>query len=573
MKWSKAFIPTLKENPAEAEVISHKLMMRAGLIRKLGAGAYTYLPLGFKVLKKVENIIREEMNNAGAEELLMPAIHPKELWEKTGRFDMLGEILITYKDRHGKIGLLGPTHEEVITDLVAKEIRSYRDLPKTLYQIQTKFRDEPRPRFGILRSKEFIMKDAYSFDADIAGLGKSYKAMYEAYCRIFDRCGLNYIAVEADTGFMGGDISHEFMVPSESGEDIIAICPDCGYKASVIMAECLKPKGKESGSKQPKDMKAIKEVKTPGVSTVEKVSEFLKVKPNRLVKTLIYRTDEKPVAVLIKGDSDLNETKLKRYLKCKTMEMADEKLINDLTGGPLGFSGPVGLKGIRLVSDYSISSMSNFITGANKPDMHFVNVNLGRDFNIKEWADLRDITGEDLCPKCKKQKVELKTAIEVGHTFKLGTKYSSDLNAAFLDKDGREKFCIMGCYGVGVNRIIAAAIEQNNDKDGIIWPFSISPYEIIVLPINALDERLKASSEKIYESLQSAGYEVLLDDRDERAGIKFKDADLIGIPLRIIVGEKNLKQGKIEAKFRNSKKTLLLDEKDIITQVKKVLTK
>ena len=373
MKWSKALIPTLKEDPAEAEVISHKLMIRAGLIRKLSAGAYTYLPLGFRVLKKVENIVRQEMDAAGAQELLMPAIQPKELWERTGRFDLLGEILITYKDRHGKICLLGPTHEEVITDLVSKDMRSYRDLPKTLYQIQTKFRDEPRPRCGILRSKEFIMKDAYSFDMDVAGLNKSYKSMYDAYCRIFERCGLDYMAVEADTGFMGGDLSHEFMVASDSGEDIVAICPSCGYKASLTMTEC-----KEAKSETPngKDLKAIKEISTPDLSTVEKVSEFLKVKPHKLVKTLIYKADDKPLAVLVRGDYNLNESKLNRYLKCKLLEMADDKLIKEITGGPMGFSGPSGLKGARIIADHSVSGMSNFVTGANKADTHLVNVNL-----------------------------------------------------------------------------------------------------------------------------------------------------------------------------------------------------
>jgi len=570
MKWSKALIPTLKEDPAEAEVISHKLMIRAGLIRKLGAGAYTYLPLGFRVLKKVEEIIREEMNGAGAEELLMPAIQPKELWDKTGRFELLGDIILTYKDRHGKIGLLGPTHEEVITDLVSKEIRSYRDLPKTLYQIQAKFRDEPRPRCGVLRSKEFIMKDAYSFDVDVAGLNKSYKSMYDAYCRIFERCGLDYMAVEADTGFMGGDLSHEFMVASDSGEDIVAICPSCGYKASLTMADCRKP---ETGNQKPEKPKAVKEMRTPGVSTVEKVSAFLKVKPQQLVKTLICKADGKPVAVLVRGDHNLNETKLKCYLDCKILEMADDKLIAELTGGPAGFSGPVGLKGVRIIADHTIGDMSNFVTGANKPDTHLINVNLNRDFKVKEWADLRYAADGDICPKCTKKKLDLKTTIEVGHTFKLGTKYSKALGANFLDSDGKERPCIMGCYGIGVNRIIAASIEQNNDRDGIIWPLSISPYEVVVIPIDALDESLRRSSEKIYASLSGAGVEVIMDDRDERAGIKFKDADLIGIPLRLVVGEKNLKKGKVEAKLRSSREVVLLDEKDAVEEVKKMLDK
>jgi len=570
MKWTQAFLKTLKEDPAEAEVISHKLMIRSGLIRKLGSGAYTYLPLGFKVLKKIEAIVREEMDSAGAEELLMPAIQPKELWDKTGRFEVLGDIIITFKDRHGKVALLGPTHEEIITDLVSREVRSYRDLPRTLYQIQTKFRDEPRPRFGVLRLKEFIMKDAYSFDIDVAGLNKSYKAMYDAYSRIFERCGLNYITVEADTGFMGGDVSHEFMVPSTSGEDIITTCPGCGYKASLTMAECLKSKDKTPKTKVEK---VIKKVSTPGVSTVEKVSLFLKVKPDQLVKTLLYIADGKPLAVLVRGDHDLNETKLARHLKSQVLQMADDKAILELTGGAVGFSGPVGLKGLKIIADYEIEGMNNFITGANKTDTHLTNVNLTRDFKVNGWADLRYAAEGDMCPKCSKKKLNLEKTIEVGHTFKLGTKYSKSLSADFLDKDGKGKPCIMGCYGIGINRIIAAVIEQNNDKDGIIWPSSISPYRIVVIPINVLEKEQSSKALEIYKSLEEAGFEVLLDDRDERAGLKFKDADLIGIPLRLVVSGKHLAKGKIEAKLRSSKNPIFLDEKNIVKDVKKTLEK
>jgi len=569
MRMTEAFIPTLKEDPAEAEVISHKLMFRAGLIRKLGAGAYIYLPLGYRVLKKVENIVREEMDNTGALELLMPAIHPKELWEKTGRFKLLGEILITYKDRHGKDYLLGPTHEEVVTDLVRKEIRSYRSLPKILYQIQTKFRDEPRPRFGVLRSKEFIMKDAYSFDVDKEGLDKSYKTMYDAYCRIFKRCGLNYIAVEADPGFMGGDVSCEFMVPSKNGEDVIVICPACGYAASLAVAECVKQMTDDR--QQTADLKPIKEVKTPGISTVEKVSKLLKVEPEQLIKTLIYKADDKPIAILLRGDHNLNETKLKRYLSCANLEMADDKLIMNITGGPLGFSGPVGLKKIRIISDYSVNGMNNFVTGANKVDTHLINVNLARDFKIDEWGDLRYIKEDDLCPKCVKEKIKLETAIEVGHTFKLGTKYSKDLNANFLDKNGKEKLCIMGCYGIGVNRIIAAAIEQNHDKDGIIWPLSIAPYQVIILPLNMTHNESIDAAERLYNELSAQNIEVMLDDRQESAGIKFKDADLIGFPIQVIIGEKTLAKNRIELKMRKDKKTELLLENEIIKKIKEIL--
>jgi len=566
MRMTEAFIRTLKEDPAEAEVISHKLMIRAGLIRKLGAGAYTYLPLGFKVLKNVENIVREEMGRAGAQELLMPAIHPRELWERTGRYKLLGEILITYKDRHGRDLLFAPTHEEVITDLVAKEIRSYRDLPRTLYQIQTKFRDEPRPRFGVLRSKEFIMKDAYSFDADSEGLGKSYQAMYDAYCRIFDRCGLKYIAVEADSGFMGGDVSHEFMVPSKSGEDVIALCPDCGYSASREVMKCA-----EQNKTAPRASKDIKEANTPGVSSVEKVSELLKVDPGRLVKTLIYKADGKPVAVLIRGDRNINETKLKRYLDCDVLEMADERSIKEITGGPLGFSGPAGLKGVRIISDHSIKAMSDFVTGANKADTHLINVNLERDFKVDEWSDLRYIEDGDPCPKCDKGKVKLETTIEVGHTFKLGTKYSKDLSANFLDKAGKEKPCIMGCYGIGINRIIAAAIEQNHDKDGIIWPMAIAPYKVAILPLNAEHQESVKIAERIYEELLSLSIDVIFDDRQERAGVKFKDADLIGIPIQVVIGERALAKNKLELKTRRDMKAELLPEKDVIKTIQNLL--
>ena len=538
MKWSKALIPTLKETPADAEVASHILMIRAGIVRKLSAGAYSYLPLGFKVLKKVETIIREELNKEGALEVLLPAMHPAEIWKKTGRYELLGEVMIKFNDRTGKENVLGPTHEEIITDLVANNVRSYKDLPLTLYQIQTKFRDEPRPRFGVLRSKEFIMKDAYSFDCDLEGLNKSYKKMYDAYCKIFKRCGLKYIAVEADAGFMGGDVSHEFMVPSESGEDEIVICASCSYAASLEKAECVKTQ--KAKAKEQK-LKPIKEVDTPGMSTIEKVSEFLKRPHTNLVKTLIYLADKKPVAFLIRGDNDLNEAKAKRFLGCDILEMADEADIKKATDGPLGFSGPVGLKGVRIVADYDVEGSIDFITGANKKDKHFINVNIDRDFKVKEWADIRYITPKDNCPKCKK-KIQIKHAIEVGHIFKLGTKYTKTLSAKFLDKQGKEQAIIMGCYGIGVNRIIASSIEQGNDKDGIIWPHSIAPYNVLIIPVDIRDKKILQATDKIYKDLTKERIDVLLDDRDQRAGIKFKDADLIGIPLQIVIGKKAVSQ-------------------------------
>ena len=569
MRMTKAFIPTLKEDPSEAEVISHKLMIRSGLIRKLGSGAYIYLPLGYRVLKKVEDVIRQEMDKAGALELLMPAIHPRELWERTGRYSLLKDILITYKDRQGKDYLLGPTHEEVITDLVAREIRSYRDLPKTLYQIQTKFRDEPRPRFGVLRSKEFIMKDAYSFDIDQDGLNASYKLMYNAYCRIFKRCGLRYIPVDADSGFMGGDVSHEFMVPAASGEDIIALCEGCGYAGSRDVCECVEDPAVQN--QQALVMKDIKELSIPNVTTIDKVSQFLKIKPNRLVKTLIFLKDKEPVAVLLRGDHDLNEVKFNKYLGATSLEMADEETIRRLTGGPVGFSGPIGLKDVRIIADNTVKGMRNFVTGSNKIDLHLVNVNHGRDFEVKEWADLRHITDGDLCPKCCNAKIRLEKTIEVGHTFKLGMKYSKALKAGFLDSDGTEKTCIMGCYGIGVNRIIASCIEQNYDKDGIIWPPEIAPYRVTILCLNMSHKESNDTAEWLYRELSSSGIDVLFDDRQESAGVKFKDADLIGIPFQVVVGERALAKSQVEIKQRRDKSVELVSKGEALKKIKELL--
>ncbi len=567
MKWTQTLIPTLKEIPQDAESKSHILMVRSGLIRKLTSGAYSYLPLGVRVLEKITKIIREEMNKQDAQEVLLPALQPPELWRKTGRYETLGEVLIKFMDRHKKECVLGPTHEEVVTSLVAGEVKSYKQLPLILYQIQTKFRDEPRPRFGILRSKEFIMKDAYSFDRDVNSLNESYKKMYEAYCNIFSRCGLDYIAVEADPGFMGGDISHEFMVPSEIGEDVIVVCPSCKYAASKEVA-AVNPKSQIPDPRsQTQKLEAIKEVKTPDTTTIEKVSKLLNCQPEKMVKTLIYKADEKPVAVLIRGDHEVNEAKLKRCLKCASLELADGKTIESTTGGPLGFSGPVGLKNVRLLADYGISGLVNFVTGANKKDFHLINVNLERDFKVEKWADIRYITDKDNCPKCQGP-IELKFAIEVGHTFKLGTKYSKPLGAMYLDEKGKEQAIIMGCYGIGVNRIAAAAIEQNNDENGIIWPSAISPFQVVIIPVNAADKELMALAGEIYADLIEKNIEVLLDDRDERAGIKFKDADLIGFPIQIIVSDRHMNEKKVEIKFRKTSDRKIVLANDIISHLK-----
>jgi len=565
MRWTQALIPTLKETPVEAEAISHKLMLRSVLIRKLSAGAYTYLPLGFKVLKKVEDIVREEMDAAGAQEMLMPAIQPPDLWHKTGRYAALGEDMIKYKDRTGREMVLGPTHEEVITDIVRTEVRSYRDMPMILYQIQTKFRDEARPRFGVVRSKEFIMKDAYSFDTDERGLNKSYDKMYKAYCRIFKRCGLDFIVVKADPGVMGGSESAEFMVLAEAGEDIIVTC-SCGFASSLDAAECV-----EAQSSNFKAQSSIKEVDTPGITTVEKVSEFLNAKPRQLIKTLIYLADDKPVAVLIRGDHDLNEAKLAKYLKCAKLALADETVIKDVTGAPLGFSGPVGLKDIRIIADNAINGITGAITGANKKDKHLIGVCEARDFKAEDYIDLRTIRENELCPKCRKKKVALRRAIELGHVFKLGTRYTKALGANFLDRYGKEQPIIMGCYGIGINRIIAAVIEKHNDRKGIIWPKAISPYDVIIMPLKMKDKKIVSFANKIYKQLESEGIGCLLDDRDISVGVKFNDAELIGAPTQVVIGPNTIKNNKLEIKIRGkkTKKEVKLSQaiKFIISQI------
>ncbi|MFA6609691.1 MAG: proline--tRNA ligase [Candidatus Omnitrophota bacterium] len=571
MRWSEALIPTLKEDPQDAEVISHKLMVRGGFVRKLFSGAYSYLPLGLRVLSKVKRIIREEMDAVGAQEVLLPAIHPPEIWKKTGRYDILGPVLIKFKDRHGRELVLGPTHEEIITDLVANNVRSYKDLPQMLYQIQTKFRDEPRPRFGVMRTSEFIMKDAYSFDRDVEGLEKSYKKMYEAYCRIFQRCGLPYIPVMADPGMMGGNVSHEFMVLSEAGEDLIAICDKCKYAASTEVAKCdMGQWQRAEGLKEEK--LPIKEVSTPGVSTIEKVAALLSVRPSKLVKTLIYKADGNVIALLLRGDLDANEAKMKNYLKCSILELADEKVVLLATGAPMGFAGPVGLKGARILADNSVKDMVNFITGANKMDMHLLNVNSGRDFALTEYGDFRVITKDDRCPSCG-ESIDIKRAIEIGHTFKLGTKYSDALGAKYLDKEGKEHSAVMGCYGIGVNRISSTLIETSNDKNGIIWPASIAPYKVLVIALNSEDVKVKELADGAYETLTKAGYDVLYDDRNESAGVKFKDADLIGIPVKVIVGAKNAKNGMIELKSRKTGEVELIAVNDLEPRLKIALDK
>ena len=566
MKWTKTFIPTVKEDPQEAEAISHKLMIRSGLIRRLTAGAYTYLPLGHKILQKVKNIIREELEKVGAIEILMSAIQPKDLWEKTNRYNIIGEVMIKYKDRHGKEMVLGPTHEEIVTDLVSKEIKSYKDLPIILYQIQTKFRDEMRPRFGIIRSCEFIMKDAYSFDVDIDSMEKNYNNMYKAYCNIFEKCGLPYIAVEADSGLMGGKVSHEFMVPSQIGEDKIIICTKCKYAASIEVAE-IKQKERLENKEEP--LKQKQEIDTPGISTIKDITEYLKIEATDLIKTLIYIADDNPIALLLRGDHEANEAKIKKQLNIQTLKLANNKEIEQITNTVVGFEGPIGLT-IPIIADNTIKNMQNFIIGANKKDKHIKNANIDIDFKIQKFIDARTITNQDVCPKCG-GKIDFKHVIEIGHTFKLGTKYSKPLKAVYLDNNGKENYMIMGCYGIGVNRILASLIESSHDKDGIIWPISISPYEVVIIPVKTNDKETYEESEKIYEQLKKEKIDVLFDDRDKSIGIKFKDSDLIGFPIQIIIGKKNLEKNLIEIKNRATKESILVEKHKILETIKNII--
>jgi prolyl-tRNA synthetase len=558
MRYSRYFIPTLKETPAEADVLSHQLMLRAGLIRKLASGIYTYLPAGLKSIKKVENIIREEMNRSGAIELLMPAVQPAELWQESGRWEYYGRELLRFKDRHNRDSCLGPTHEEVITDLVRREIHSYKQMPINFYQIQTKFRDEIRPRFGIMRGREFLMKDAYSFDAEEEGAEKSYKIMYETYNNIFHRCGLQFRAVEADTGSIGGSFSHEFMVLADTGEDQIVSCSKCNYAANLDKAEVMHADDEVGATHD--YVNPLEGVETPGKRTVEEVTDFLSISPDQLVKTLIFKTNKDIVAVLVRGDHQINEAKLRNFLGIDQLDMADSRLLAETTGAPMGFAGPVGLK-VRIISDYALKGMKDFITGGNRKDLHLRNVNINRDFQVDIFGDLRFITSEDHCPRCGSE-IRFGKGIEVGHIFKLGTKYSKAMGALFLDENGIEKPIVMGCYGIGVGRTVAAAIEQNHDEDGIIFPIPIAPFEAVVQPLQIHEREVVDAAEKIYYELLTKGIDILIDDRDVRAGFKFKDADLLGIPLRIAVGSRNLKNGQIEIKLRSESDSSLISLRD-----------
>jgi prolyl-tRNA synthetase len=539
-------------------------MLRAGLIRKLTAGIYTYLPAGLKSIKKVENIIRDEMNRSGAVELLMPAVQPSELWQESGRWDYYGKELLRLKDRHNRDACIGPTHEEVITDLARKEIHSYKQMPINLYQIQTKFRDEIRPRFGIMRGREFIMKDAYSFDIDGPSADRSYEIMYEAYSNIFRRCGLQFRAVEADTGSIGGSFSHEFMVLAKTGEDQIVNCLQCNYAANLERAE-VSPLDLKSSAADSSDLKSLKEVETPDMKSIEEVTSFLSVSAEQLIKTLIFKTDHDVVAALVRGDHDLNEAKLRSLLGAEQVELADPHLVAEVTGAPMGFAGPVGLK-LKIIADQVIQTMKNGVTGGNKKDIHLMNVNPARDFKWDLMGDLRVIMPSDRCPRCGGE-IQFGRGIEVGHIFKLGTKYSHTMGALFLDENGQEKPMVMGCYGIGVGRTVAAAIEQNHDKDGIIYPIPIAPFEIVILPLQMHEPEVVEVSERVYRELSEKKCDVLLDDRDVRPGIKFKDADLLGTPIKVTIGSRNLQNGKVEIKLRSGTESDLIPTHEAVVRI------
>ncbi len=547
MRYSRMFIPTVKEIPADAETASHKLMIRAGLIRKVSSGTYTYLPLGLRSLLKVIAIVREEMNKAGAQEILVPSMQPKELWDRTGRSTDYGPTMFSLEDRHGRMNVLGPTAEEVFTTMVAGEIKSYKQLPINLYQISPKFRDEFRPRFGAIRSREFIMKDAYSFDCDAKGLDVSYKAMYDAYCNVFKRCGLEYVIVEAESGEMGGSGSHQFTIPCESGEDTIVYTEDGSYAANLERA-AVDPLTKNTAKDK---IPPMEEVHTPNIGSIDAVCEFLKTKPEQMVKTLIYSAEDTTIAVLIRGDHDVNEEKLRIAVGGKHIELADEDTIEKVTGAKVGFAGPVGIAGKvnTLLMDHAVAAMPVWVTGANKTDYHITNVVPDRDVNINDdqLIDIRYAVEGDTH---NGKKLLFKKGIEVGQVFKLGTKYSEKLGAKFLDEEGHENPCLMGCYGIGVNRILASAIELGNDDNGIIWPISIAPFEVIITSVNQDDETVANVAENIYKQLLDNGVDVLLDDRVLRGGVKFKDADLIGIPVRVTVGKKSVSEGNVEIKLR-----------------------
>ena len=546
MRWSKYYVPTLKEAPADAEVISHKLMVRAGMIRKLSAGIYSYLPLGLRAISKVANIVRQEMDRASAQEVLLPAVQPADLWIESGRWEQYGKELLRFVDRHDRASCLGPTHEEVITDLIRSEVKSYRQLPFTLYQIQTKFRDEIRPRFGLMRGREFIMKDAYSFDKDDEGADKSYWAMYHAYERIFSRLALQFRPVEADSGSIGGNFSHEFMVLAQTGEDTVVACDSCTYAANIERAETRAPKVADTTVPP-----AFAEVFTPALHTVDDITAFMQIPAAALIKTILLDADGAPVAALVRGDRELNLIKVKNRLNAQNVTLATPDQVEEWTGAPVGFAGPVNLGVPVVLADNELAAREGWVTGANKVDTHLSNVSLARDAKVTAYADLRNVGDNEPCPRCAGTLHTIR-GIEVGHVFKLGTKYSTALNANFVDESGVEGPIIMGCYGIGVTRVVAACIEQNHDERGILFPPPIAPFAVVLANLDIKSDQVCREAERLYTLLQDMGVETLMDDRDERAGVKFNDADLIGAPMQIVIGNKGLARGVVETKDRRT---------------------
>jgi prolyl-tRNA synthetase len=566
MRWSQFYLFTTREVPADAEVVSHKLMVRAGMVKKAAAGIYTYLPFGWRSLQKLMEIVRRELGKAGAVELHMPAVQPAELWQESGRWQRYGKELLRIRDRHDRDFCFGPTHEEVITDLVRRDVRSYRQLPFNMYQIQVKFRDEIRPRFGLMRGREFLMKDAYSFHADAASLDEAYEAMRQAYCRIFEACRLQYSVVEADTGSIGGSSSHEFMVLAGSGESAVVRCARCGYAANVEKAS-TNPGHWHLPADAPAAAAARSKVPTPGAKAVEEVAAMLGVPPSRVVKTLLYETEQGPVAVAIRGDREVNEVKLANLLGVQRLALAGEEQVVAATGAPVGYAGPVGLAaGLDLVADESVRPLRGFVCGANEADAHFVGCNWGVDAEPTTWGDFVLVGGGDPCPRCDGTLEELR-GIEVGHVFKLGTKYSEPMQCNFLDAAGESKPMVMGCYGLGIGRTVAAAIEQNHDADGIVWPLPLAPFSVLLVALNPDDEAVRRVAEELYGQLCERGVDVLFDDRDERPGVKFKDADLIGIPVRVVVGAKSLADGKVEVSLRRDRERQLVEPAAAVERV------
>ncbi len=576
MRFSKFYIPTLKEAPSDCDTVSSQLMFRAGMIRKLSSGIYEWLPLGLRALKKVEQIIREEMNSIDGLEVWLPHLLPREIWEETGRWHLYGKELFRLKDRKNADFCLAPTAEEVITDLVRDELRSYKNLPKMFYQFGTKFRDEIRPRFGVIRAREFYMKDAYSFHKDEQDAEEYYKKVFDAYSRIFKRCGLRFIAVEAATGAIGGKFSHEFMVVKEDenfiGEETVVFCKECGYSANVEKAECVYIENIPAEKMEIN----LEEVYTPNLKTVEEVSEFLKVPKDKFIKTLVYTTEnnEKIYVVLIRGNYEVNENKLKEVIGVNEISLANSETVEKIFGVPVGFLGPVNLKisgNVKIVADKSVVYIINGISGANKKDYHLKNINYNIHYEAEIVADIRNITKDDICPKCRsKNTLKFSKGIEVGHTFKLGVKYSKSMKATFLDEGNREQYFIMGCYGIGVSRIVAAAIEQNHDKDGIIWYPTIAPFLVYLLPIDYKDKEIKQLTDNLYDLLTKNNIEVLLDDRDERPGVKFKDADLIGVPIRITISKKNIPD-KVEFYIRKDKTIHLVELNEVLDKINEIV--